>query len=150
MLKVENLSVYFADRGTEEYIVRGVSFSMEQGEILGIVGESGSGKTLTALTIAGLLKENAILESGEIYLDERELLSLTDKEMRRIQGKEISMIFQEPMTALNPTMRIGKQVEESLLLHENLSGKERRQEGSPGAARCRFGGSSESVFPISP
>lgn len=127
MLKVENLSVYFADRGTEEHIVRGVSFSMEQGEILGIVGESGSGKTLTALTIAGLLKENAILESGEIYLDERELLSLTDKEMRRIQGKEISMIFQEPMTALNPTMRIGKQVEESLLLHENLSGKERRQ-----------------------
>ena len=111
MLKVENLSIRFEDRGMAEHIVKGISFDMEKSEILGIVGESGSGKTMTALTIAGLLKKNAILESGQIFLEETDLLSLSEQEMRDIQGKEVSMIFQEPMTALNPTMRVGKQVE---------------------------------------
>lgn len=127
MLKVENLSIHFEDRGGNQEVVKNVSFALQDSEILGIVGESGSGKTMTALTIAGLLKEEAILDSGTIWLDERELLSLTAKEMREVQGKEISMIFQEPMTALNPTMRIGKQVEEALVLHTELSKEERRQ-----------------------
>ncbi len=127
MLKVENLSIHFEDRGGNEEVVKNVSFALQDSEILGIVGESGSGKTMTALTIAGLLKEEAILDSGTIWLDERELLSLTAKEMREVQGKEISMIFQEPMTALNPTMRIEKQVEEALVLHTELSKEERRQ-----------------------
>ena len=127
MLKVENLSIRFEDRGMAEHIVKGISFDMEKSEILGIVGESGSGKTMTALTIAGLLKKNAILESGQIFLEETDLLSLSEQEMRDIQGKEVSMIFQEPMTALNPTMRVGKQVEESLLLHGKISKKERRK-----------------------
>ena len=127
MLKVENLSIRFEDRGMAEHIVKGISFDMEKSEILGIVGESGSGKTMTALTIAGLLKKNAILESGHIFLEKTDLLSLSDRKMRDIQGKEVSMIFQEPMTALNPTMRVGKQVEESLLLHGKISKKERRK-----------------------
>jgi peptide/nickel transport system ATP-binding protein len=127
MLRVEDLSIWFEDRGTLEKVVKGLSFSMDSGEILGIVGESGSGKTMTALTIAGILKKNARIESGKIAFEGKELLSLTGKELRDIQGKEISMIFQEPMTALNPTLRIGRQVEETLLLHEKMSRKERKE-----------------------
>ena len=127
MLKVEHLTIHFEDRGKNEEVVRDVSFSIEDGEILGIVGESGSGKTMTALTVAGLLKTNAVLDDGKIYLDETELLKLTDKEMRKIQGNDISMIFQEPMTALNPTMRIGKQVEEALVLHTDLPKQKRKK-----------------------
>lgn len=127
MLEVKNLSIHFTDRGMREEAVKQVNFSMKEGEILGIVGESGSGKTMTALTIAGLMKQSARLESGEILLDGVDLLSLSAKEKRACQGNQISMIFQESMTALNPTMKIGKQVEESLRLHTDLSKEERRQ-----------------------
>lgn len=125
MLKVENLSIHFEDRSEREEVVKNVSFAVENGDILGIVGESGSGKTMTALTIAGLLKKHAVLDGGRVWLDDTDLLGLSEKEMRRIQGNEISMIFQEPMTALNPTMRIGKQVEEALLLHSRRSRRDR-------------------------
>lgn len=127
MLRVNHLSIHFEDREVSQEVVKDISFSMEGGEILGIVGESGSGKTMTALTIAGLLKQNAILDQGEILLDDIDLLQLSEKEMREIQGNEISMIFQEPMTALNPTMKIGSQVEEALLLHTKLNRVERRR-----------------------
>lgn len=127
MLRVNHLSIHFEDREVSQEVVKDISFSMEGGEILGIVGESGSGKTMTALTIAGLLKQNAILDQGEILLDDIDLLQLSEKEMREIQGNEISMIFQEPMTALNPTMKIGPQVEEALLLHTKLNREERRR-----------------------
>lgn len=127
MLKVEQLSLHFADRGQKEEVVRDVSFEIGDGEILGIVGESGSGKTMTALTIAGLKKEDAILTNGRIWLDETDLLRLDGAQMRKVQGAEISMIFQEPMTALNPTMKIGRQIEETLLLHTNLSKAERKE-----------------------
>ena len=125
MLKVENLSIHFEDRSEKEEVVKNVSFSVETGDILGIVGESGSGKTMTALTVAGLLKKHAVLDGGKVWLDDTDLLGLTEEEMRGIQGSEISMIFQEPMTALNPTMRIGKQVEEALLLHSRGSRQDR-------------------------
>ena len=127
MLNVENLSIHFEDRGKNDEVVKNVSFEIEDKEILGIVGESGSGKTMTVLTIAGLIKDNAIIDSGKIYLDDKELLSLSKKEIRSVQGKEISMIFQEPMTALNPTMKIGKQVEEVLKLHTDLNKSERKE-----------------------
>lgn len=127
MLEVKGLSIYFTDRGKREDAVRHVSFSMKAGEILGIVGESGSGKTLTALTIAGLLKKNAIVESGEILLKKTSLLELNTRQWQQIQGKKIGMIFQEPMTALNPTMKIGRQVGEGLKLHSDCSKEERRQ-----------------------
>ncbi len=117
MLRVEHLSIHFEDRSEKEEVVKDVSFTIETGGILGIVGESGSGKTMTALTIAGLLKKHAVLDGGNIWLDEMELLRLSPKEMRKVQGSDVGMIFQEPMTALNPTMRIGKQVEEALILH---------------------------------
>ncbi|MEE1086834.1 MAG: ABC transporter ATP-binding protein [Schaedlerella sp.] len=127
MLKINHLSISFSDRGVLDEAVKDVSFSMKEGEILGIVGESGSGKTLTALMVAGLLKGNASLDAGEILLDKVNLLSLTKKEWREYQGNKISMIFQEPMTALNPTMKIGRQVEEALLLHTKMSKAERRK-----------------------
>lgn len=127
MLKVENLSIHFEDRSEKEEVVKNVSFAVGTGDILGIVGESGSGKTMTALTVAGLLKKHAVLDGGKIWLDDTNLLGLSEKEMRRIQGNEIGMIFQEPMTALNPTMRIGKQVEEALLLQKKMKKKERRE-----------------------
>ena len=127
MLDVKNLSISFSDRGILEEAVKNVTFSMRQGEILGIVGESGSGKILTALTIAGLLKANASLESGKILLGDTDLLHLGKKEWREYQGNQISMIFQEPMTALNPTMKIGRQVEEALLLHTKMTKAERKK-----------------------
>ena len=127
MLEVEGLSIHFEDRGEEQDVVRNVSFSVGDGEIVGIVGESGSGKTMTALTIAGLLKEHAIRDAGKIRLDGMDLLDKTSKEMRKIQGNQIGMVFQEPMTALNPTMKIGKQVEESLRLHTDLDRKTRKE-----------------------
>lgn len=127
MLEVNHLSISFSDRGVLEEAVRDVTFSMKSGEILGIVGESGSGKTLTALTIAGLMKTNASLDGGEILLEGKDLLHLSKKEWREYQGNQISMIFQEPMTALNPTMKIGRQVEEALLLHTKLSKSERKK-----------------------
>ncbi|MBS6766303.1 MAG: ABC transporter ATP-binding protein [Clostridium sp.] len=127
MMRVENLSIHFGEGGETQEVVRGISFCLQDGEILGIVGESGSGKTMTALTIAGLLKEQAVLDCGSIFLDDTDLLKLSPRQMRDIQGRDISMIFQEPMTALNPTMKIGRQVEEALVLHKKLSKEERRQ-----------------------
>lgn len=127
MLKVKGLSIYFEEKGKRQEAVKNISFTMNKGEILGLVGESGSGKTMTALTIAGLLKTEAVLDEGEIIFEGNNLLEFTEKEMRKIQGKDISMIFQEPMTALNPTMRIGKQIEEALVLHTNLSRAERKE-----------------------
>lgn len=127
MLKVEELSIHFEERGMRQDVVKGISFELADGEILGIVGESGSGKTMTALTIAGLLKERAVLDSGKILLDGTDLLPLSAKELLKVQGRDISMIFQEPMTALNPTMRIGKQVEEALKLHTSLPKAQRAE-----------------------
>lgn len=127
MLKVQNLSIHFEEKENLRQVVDGVSFTIAKGEILGIVGESGSGKTMTALTIAGLTKNHAVLDSGQIFLDDTELLSLSSKEMRKIQGKDIGMIFQEPMTALNPTMCVGKQAEEALKLHTRLPKAKRKE-----------------------
>lgn len=127
MLKVENLTIHFEDREVDQKVVKEISFFIKDGEILGIVGESGSGKTMTALTIIGLLKKHAFLDKGSIRLDEVDLLKLDERQMRMIQGNDISMIFQEPMTSLNPTMKIGRQVEEALRLHTKLSKQERKE-----------------------
>ena len=127
MMRVENLSIHFGEGGETQEVVRDISFCLQDGEILGIVGESGSGKTMTALTIAGLLKEQAVLDSGSIYLDDTDLLELQHGRCGRFRAGTVSMIFQEPMTALNPTMKIGRQVEEALVLHTKLSKEERRQ-----------------------
>lgn len=125
MLSIRNLSVSFND-GRESMAVRGIDLHMAPGDTLGLVGESGSGKTVTAHTIAGLLERDSVTIAGEILFEGRDLLKCTGEEMRLLQGKEIGMIFQEPMTSLDPLMRIGRQIEEALRLHSKFTGEERR------------------------
>ena len=112
LLEIENLHVWF---GATE-VVRGVSLVLERGEVLGLVGESGSGKSVTSLAILGLLDPTARVE-GSIRWQGRELVGLGNRELRSIRGREIAMVFQEPMTALNPVMTVGKQVAEAILAH---------------------------------
>ncbi len=125
MLKIINLSVSFND-GREKTAVRGINLSMEPGDTLGLVGESGSGKTVTALTVAGLLEKNAVTIEGEILFEGKDLLKCSINELRLLQGKDIGVIFQEPMTSLDPLMRIGRQIEETLKLHMKHTAEERR------------------------
>ena len=127
MLEVKDLHVSFPDRdGALDEAVKGISFTVGDGEILGIVGESGSGKTQTALAMAGLSPRKAKV-TGQIILDGRDLMPLAREEIRKVQGKDIAMVFQEPMTSLNPTMRIGRQVEEVLAIHTRLDKAARRE-----------------------
>ena len=124
LLEVKDLSVEFSGlRGTVEALKK-VSFSLKKGEILGVVGESGSGKSVTALSILGLLEKNAKVTSGEILYAGQNLLSLDKKEKQRIRGKQIGMVFQEPMTALHPTMKVGRQLAEVIKRHRGVSKKE--------------------------
>jgi peptide/nickel transport system ATP-binding protein len=120
LLEVEELTVRLATSRGPAAAVRGIGFALERGGTLGIVGESGSGKSLTALAILGLMPEGAGL-SGHIRLDGTELVGLDEPALCRIRGNRIGMVFQEPMTALNPLHPIGRQVAEPLLLHKQLS-----------------------------
>jgi len=117
LLEVTDLRIAFGRSHRE--VVHGISFGLEQGERLGLIGESGSGKTVTALAVMGLLAENAYV-SGSIRLAGRELVGLRDSELAPLRGDLMSMVFQEPMTALDPTMPVGRQVAEVLLLHQHL------------------------------
>ena len=126
MLDIQNLSVVFSDRAEPFTAVDKFSLRMEQGEIVGIVGESGSGKSMTAHALMGLIRSRYAHITGRAEFCGVDLLSLPPKELHQYQGRELSIIFQEPMTSLDPTMRIGKQVEESLYIHERLSRAERK------------------------
>lgn len=125
MLDIKNLTVTFND-GRPGMAVRGINLHMEAGDTLGLVGESGSGKTVTALTIAGLLQRDSATVGGEVIFEGRDLLKCTVDEMRLLQGKEIGVIFQEPMTSLDPLMKIGRQIEETVRLHFKLKPEERK------------------------
>ncbi|SFQ16914.1 peptide/nickel transport system ATP-binding protein [Oscillibacter sp. PC13] len=125
MLEIQNLHVKFHTRSREA--VAGVSLSIRDGEILGLVGESGSGKSVTAMSVAGLLPRRQCDYSGQILLDGMELLHADRTVLRKIQGRDIGVVFQEPMSAMDPLMRIGNQVEETLRIHTKLSREERRQ-----------------------
>ncbi len=127
LLNVRDLRVHFHSAAQDRYAVNGVSFCLEAGEILGLVGESGSGKTITAMSISGLLPRSQAEVSGSITLDGQEILQCSEAHLRKIQGNDLSVVFQEPMTSLNPVMRIGPQVEESLRVHTKLSSEERRR-----------------------
>lgn len=127
LLEIKDLTIEFHDHSLPETVVKEVDICLEEGEILGIVGESGSGKSMTALAVAGLLNRKDMEKRGEIYFEGKELLSMNRKELRSLQGDDISVIFQEPMTALNPTMKIGKQVEESLRIHFDMTKEERKK-----------------------
>ena len=124
LLSVENLQVQFQTKKGINTAVDGVSFSVEKGRILGIVGESGCGKSVTSMSILQLLGSNARISGGSIKLDGKELIGLPEKEMCRIRGNDIAMIFQDPMTALNPTLTIGTQLMEPVMLHQNCGKKE--------------------------
>lgn len=126
MLSVRDLSVVFTDRGAPFTAVDRFSLDMDRGEVVGIVGESGSGKSMTAHALMGLIRRSQVTVSGSAVFEGADLLALSREELRQYQGRDLSIIFQEPMTSLNPTMRIGKQVEESLRIHEKLSREERR------------------------
>ena len=117
MLDIKDLTVHFTDGRASGDAVKGISLHMDRGEMLGLVGESGSGKTVTALTVAGLIERSRTEISGSIMFEGRELLKCSREELRSIQGKEIGMIFQEPMTSLDPLVRVGRQVEETLRIH---------------------------------
>ncbi|MDV7186491.1 ABC transporter ATP-binding protein [Lutibacter sp. TH_r2] len=118
-LKIQNLSISFKGASA----VRGVNFELKQGEILGIVGESGSGKSVSSLAILGLLPSYATIK-GSIFFNEENLLNISDKKFQKIRGNQISMIFQEPMSSLNPSLTCGFQVQEILLLHKKITKKE--------------------------
>ena len=125
LLEVNELKTYFYSDGQESPAVDGVSFSIQKGETLGIVGESGSGKSVTSLTVMGLLKHTtAKVVGGSITFEDKALLDLSERELRKIRGNDIAMIFQEPMTSLNPVHKIGKQIREAVELHLGLSKKD--------------------------
>ena len=117
MLEVKNLRVHFKNAAPDRFAVDGTSFTVGDGEIVGLVGESGSGKSVTAMAISGLLPRRQSEYSGEIWLDGVEILNGDRNLMRQMQGDTIGVIFQEPMSAFDPIMTIGRQVEESLLVH---------------------------------
>jgi len=124
-LEVESLGTWFYTRQGIVKAVDGVDFQVASGETLAIVGESGCGKSMTALSLMRLVPDPpGRIVSGTIKLGGRDLLTLNEEEMRKVRGNEISMIFQEPMTSLNPVMTIGKQISEALILHRNLSRKQ--------------------------
>ena len=121
ILQVENLKTVFSSRGQEVQAVRGVSFEVNKGEIVGLVGESGSGKSVTMKAILGILPENAKTSADILRFQDKDLLSLNEEEYRRMRGKEMTMIFQDPMTALNPLKKIGAHLEEVIMRHSSCS-----------------------------
>lgn len=128
ILTVKNLTIEFLHKETFTEVVHDVSFSLQKGQTLGIVGESGSGKTVTSLSLLRLLNDRKSRVSGEILFKDKNLLSLSPQNMRRVRGKEIAMIFQEPMTSLNPVFRVGDQIAESLLIHNLVSSRKEAKE----------------------
>ena len=128
VLQVKELEVSFRTYAGEVQAVRGVTFDLRRGETLAIVGESGSGKSVTAKSIMRLLPEaNSIVKSGEITFEGRDLLKLSEKRMQETRGSKIAMVFQDPMTSLDPTMRVGRQITESLRKHLGMSGDRARE-----------------------
>jgi peptide/nickel transport system ATP-binding protein len=121
VLSVRNLRVEFASRRGVLRAIDGVSFDIAKGEVLGVVGESGAGKSVTGLAVIGLIDPPGRISGGEIYLSGMRIDNLSPEELRRIRGKRIGMIFQDPLTSLNPLYRIGDQLVETLKTHTNLS-----------------------------
>src|SRR2546426_1792451 len=124
LLSVEDLRVRFWTRRGTVHAVNGISFDIAPGETLGIVGESGCGKSVTSLAILGLLARNGRVESGAALFEGTDLIRQSDRALRRIRGREISMIFQDPMTSLNPVLTIGRQIRETLETHFDMSRKD--------------------------
>lgn len=127
ILQVKDLTVSFNAYAGKVQAVRGVSFDLKRGETLAIVGESGSGKSVTNKSIMGILSQNAVIESGEILYDGMDLTKLSEKEFCQLRGKRIAMVFQDPLSALNPIMKVGKQITETILVHQKISRQEAKK-----------------------
>ena len=128
VLEIKDLHTTFRTSDGEARAVNGVDLVIPEGSIVGLVGESGCGKSMTARSVMGLVRYPGIIESGSILLDGRELTGLKEKELRHLCGKEMSMIFQEPMTSLNPVLRVGDQVAETLLAHGQAPSRKEAKE----------------------
>lgn len=124
LLQVDNLVTQFRTAKGKLKAVRDISLSVDEGETLCIVGESGCGKSITSLSLMGLLPDNGEISSGSIRLNDEELVGKTEEELQKYRGNKMSMIFQEPMTALNPVFTVGYQLQEPLFIHRNMSKKE--------------------------
>src|SRR5262249_36755653 len=127
LLEVSDLKVQFKTREGLVRAVDGVDFTVERGQVLGIVGESGSGKSVTALTLLGLTRAPTTRFHGDVRYLGRSLLGLSEGELREVRGNRIAMIFQDPMTSLNPVFSIGNQIEEAILVHESVPRREARR-----------------------
>jgi oligopeptide transport system ATP-binding protein len=128
ILEIKDLNISFHTFAGEVQAIRGVSFDLNKGETLAIVGESGSGKSVTTKSIMRLLPSgNSEIKEGRIIFDGKDLVKLSERQMQKIRGKDISMIFQDPMTSLNPTMKIGKQIMEPIIKHQKLSKSEAKE-----------------------
>lgn len=124
ILSIENLRIHFETFAGEVQAIRGVNLKLEKGETLALVGESGSGKSVTAKSIMKLLSNNAVVKEGTIIFKGENILEKSERDMQSIRGKKIAMIFQDPMTSLDPTMKIGKQITEVIIKHEKASKEE--------------------------
>ena len=124
LLEVKDLHTFFRTKKGIVKAVNGVSYSLEAGKTIGIVGESGSGKSVSAMSILQLLDGNGYIDSGEILLDGQDLTKFSVKQMNHIRGNEISVIFQEPMTSLNPVFSVDKQLSEPFMIHQGMNKKE--------------------------
>lgn len=124
ILSIENLRIHFETFAGEVQAIRGVNLKLEKGETLALVGESGSGKSVTAKSVMKLLSNNAVVKEGSITFKGENILEKSERDMQSIRGKKIAMIFQDPMTSLDPTMKIGKQITEVIIKHEKASKEE--------------------------
>ena len=124
ILSIENLRIHFETFAGEVQAIRGVNLKLEKGETLALVGESGSGKSVTAKSVMKLLSNNAVVKEGAITFKGENILEKSERDMQSIRGKKIAMIFQDPMTSLDPTMKIGKQITEVIIKHEKASKEE--------------------------
>ncbi len=127
-LSVNNLKISFRTDGGKVQAVRDISFNLYKGETLAIVGESGSGKSVTNRAIMGILANNAIKDGGEIIYDGQDLMKIPEEQFHKLRGDKISMIFQDPMSSLNPIMRVGKQLTEAMLIKGKVSQRESRRD----------------------
>ena len=128
ILSIKNLDITFRTNAGNVHAIRGVDFVLPQGKTVALVGESGSGKSVTMKAVTGLLDQNAVINSGKIFYNETDLLTLSKKDLRqKINGQQIAMVFQDPMTSLDPTMTIGEQIMEGMFLHKKISAADARK-----------------------
>ena len=127
ILDVKDLKISFRTNNGRVQAVRNISFELDKGETIAVVGESGSGKSVTARAIMGILAPNAIVEGGEIIYDGKDLTKISEKEYCKLRGGRISMVFQDPLSSLNPIVKVGKQITETMILNEKISKKEAKQ-----------------------